>query len=204
MTWAILSAEDLAVSDDAAVSKDRLTEAVWSDPLLDTERERVLELLAEHGMSLADRRTAPGHLTGSALVYDAAGDRVALLLHRKLQRWLQPGGHADGDHELAGVALKEATEETGLAGLRVVVPAIDIDIHAVDHRDELGTHLHLDLRYLVLAPAETDLDGNHESIDIKWVARAELAEHVDEPGILRLAAAGAAAADQLRRSGQLG
>lgn len=193
----------LRPSVDLALAASLLGGADLADPVADRHRGTVMDFVAMNP-DAAERSCPQAHLTGSALVVDATGTRTILMLHRKLRRWFQPGGHADGDTNLAAVALKEATEETGLAGLRVVVPAIDIDIHAVDHRDELGTHLHLDLRYLVLAPAETDLDGNHESIDIKWVARAELAEHVDEPGILRLAAAGAAAADQLRRSGQLG
>lgn len=203
MTWSILGPEDLEPSSDPSVSEQRLRSAQWADPVLDTERDRVLELLDVHGAALADRTTAPGHLTGSALVYDPSADRVALLLHRKLQRWLQPGGHADGDHDLAGVALKEATEETGLDGLRVVVPAVDIDIHPVDHGDPLGSHLHLDLRFVVLAPPDADLSGNHESDDIRWVPRSQLAQHVDEDGILRLAAAGAAATAELRSAGLL-
>ena len=80
------------------------------------------------------RSCAEGHLTGSALVVDAAAERVLLLFHRKVRRWLQPGGHVDGDANLAGVALREATEETGIEGLRVVVPAIDLDIHEFRRR----------------------------------------------------------------------
>ena len=68
--------------------------------------------MAQHGAALADRTTSPGHLTGSALVVDATGTRIVVLLHTKLRRWLQPGGHADGDLDLAAVALREATEET--------------------------------------------------------------------------------------------
>ena len=141
-------------------------------------RRQTLTLLDAHGASLADRDTAPGHLTGSALVVDHAGERVLLILHAKLARWLQPGGHADGDHELAGVALKEATEETGIEGLRVMVPAIDLDIHEVGHGDPTGAHLHLDLRFLVVAPAGAVARGNHESTDLRWVTPAEL----DAPG----------------------
>ncbi len=153
-------------------------------------RERVIAMVGEFGAASADRSTAPGHLTGSALVVDAAGERVLLLLHTKLRRWLQPGGHADGDHELAGVALREASEETGIAGLSVLVPAVDIDIHAVDHGDELGEHLHLDLRFVVVAPPGAVESGNHESLALRWVTQAELEELADEPGLVRLSRAG--------------
>jgi 8-oxo-dGTP pyrophosphatase MutT (NUDIX family) len=170
-----------------------LTEAVLVGADRRGERDRVLALLDEHGAGLADRTTAPGHLTGSALVVDADGPRILLLLHAKLHRWLQPGGHADGDHELAGVALREATEETGIAGLRVLVPAVDLDVHAVDHGDALGEHLHLDLRFVVLAPPGAVERGNHESLGLRWVTPGELETLADEPGLLRLARAGLAA-----------
>ena len=157
----------------------------------------MLALLDDHGAELADRTTAPGHLTGSALVVDAEHQRVLILLHAKLRRWLQPGGHADGDHELAGVALREATEETGIEGLDVLVPAVDLDLHAVDHGDALGEHLHLDLRFVVVAPPGAVEVGNHESLGLRWVTIDELEAVADEPGLLRLARAGFAALDEL-------
>jgi 8-oxo-dGTP pyrophosphatase MutT (NUDIX family) len=177
-------------SRDPRRSRQRLVEARWTDADMDAERDRVLGLLDEHGEVLADRTTAPGHLTGSALVVDSTGERVVVLLHTKLRRWLQPGGHADGDHELAGVALREATEETGIEGLRVLVPAVDLDVHAVDHGDALGEHLHMDLRFVVLAPADAVIEGNHESLALRWVTLAELEELADEEGLVRLARAG--------------
>jgi 8-oxo-dGTP pyrophosphatase MutT (NUDIX family) len=189
-----LSADDprLAPTRDPERSRARLEEAPLRLPDREAERRRVLALLDDHGAALADRTTTPGHLTGSALVVDAAHERVLVLLHAKLRRWLQPGGHADGDHELAGVALKEATEETGIDGLRVVVPAVDLDVHAVDHGDALGEHLHLDLRFVVLAPPDAVERGNHESLGLRWVTLAELEALADEPGLVRLARAGLA------------
>ena len=109
------------------------------------------------------RRCVEGHLTGSALVVDSVGARTLLMLHRKLGRWFQPGGHADGDANLAHVALREATEETGLADLRVAVPAIDLDIHRVDPPGE-PPHLHLDVRFLVIAPDGAVEVANEESL----------------------------------------
>lgn len=199
--YELLGADDprLAVTRDPAVSRRRLLDARLEGDRA-AERDRVLDLLDLHGVSLADRTTAPGHLTGSALVVDAAGERVVVLLHTKLRRWLQPGGHADGDHELAGVALKEATEETGIEGLRVLVPAVDLDVHEVDHGDDLGLHLHLDLRFVVVAPEDARIRGNHESLDLRWVDLDELVELADEEGLVRLARAGLAAYREYRLS----
>lgn len=182
----------LASTLDPNVSRAVLDAAVIA-ATQEEDRRRVRDLLDIHGASLSDRRTAPGHLTGSALVVDADGERVLLMLHTKLRRWLQPGGHADGDHQLAGVALREATEETGIEGLRVLVPAIDVDIHAVDHGDDLGEHLHLDVRFVVVAPPGAVERGNHESLGLRWVGWDELPDAVDEEGILRLARSARAA-----------
>lgn len=194
----LLDATDpvLAPTSDPQRSLRRLMESDLEGEVQVDIRRRFLELLEEHGGSLADRATGAAHLTGSALVLDATGQRTLVMLHTKLERWLQPGGHADGDHELAGVALKEATEETGIEGLRVRVPAVDIDIHAVDHGDHLGEHLHLDLRFVVVAPPGAVERGNHESQALRWVTLAELEELADEPSLIRLARRGFALAGQ--------
>lgn len=180
----------LAPTRDPQCSRRRLAEADLEGETQLGVRRRVLDLLDHHGASLADRATPEAHLTGSALVLDASGQRTLVMLHTKLNRWLQPGGHADGDHELAGVALKEACEETGIDGLRVHVPAVDIDIHAVDHGDHLGEHLHLDLRFVVVAPPGAVESRNHESQELRWVTLAELEDLADEPSLVRLARRG--------------
>jgi 8-oxo-dGTP pyrophosphatase MutT (NUDIX family) len=91
-----------------------------------------------------------------------------ILHHVKLDRWLQPGGHADGEPDLAQVALREAGEETGIVGLRVIEPAIDLDVHLIPARPGEPEHLHLDVRFVVMAPPDCELDGNHESHDLAW------------------------------------
>ena len=193
---------DLASSQDPAQSRLRIEQALWQDSDCDTEREQILSLLSEHGAALADRTTLPGHLTGSALVVNHAATHVLLLFHTKLQRWLQPGGHADGDHELAAVALREATEETGIQDLAVLLPAVDVDIHRIPARGDMDSHLHLDLRFVVLAPQGATPHKNHESEALRWVTPQELAELTDEPGLVRLCTAGLQALEQYRSSGQ--
>jgi 8-oxo-dGTP pyrophosphatase MutT (NUDIX family) len=155
-------------------------------------RSRMLGFAAGHPDALV-RSCIDGHFTGSALVVDAAAERVLLLFHTKLQRWLQPGGHADGDGNLVGVALREASEETGIEGLRVDPDPIDLDIHVVESRHD-PAHLHLDVRFLVLAPGDAVVSGNHESESLRWVAPHDTQGLDLDAGTLRLITAGLARA----------
>jgi len=127
-----------------------------------------------------DRRIVVGHLTGSALVVSAEGTRTLLLHHRKLDRWLQPGGHADrGEGSGEEVALREALEETGLPGLLLHPTAprpLDVDVHDIPARGAEPAHQHLDLRYLVVAPAGAVFSRSaEETRDMRWVSWDEVA-----------------------------
>ena len=131
-------------------------------------------LLADPG-PVYERRRLAGHFTGSAWLVDASGQRVLLTHHRKLGRWLQLGGHADGDADLAAVALKEAEEESGLGDL-VVEPAIfDLDRHAIPARGEEPEHWHYDVRFVVRATGSEDFAVGEESLDLAWKPVSELA-----------------------------
>ncbi len=181
----ILSAESPLLASNAEPSAAWLQVTRIRRADLVAERTRTLDLLRTHPDALL-RTCRPGHLTGSALVIEPESEQMLLMLHTKLNKWLQPGGHADGDGNLAAVALREATEETGIEGLRVVVPAVDIDIHEVDPPHE-GAHLHFDLRFVVLAPAGAAAKGNHESQELRWVDLAELDQLAPDDGLKRLA-----------------
>lgn len=139
-------------------------------------RDQVLAFIDEHHDAL--HRSCPtGHLTGSAWVVDHNAERGLILHHAKIQRWLQPGGHADGDANLAGVALKEATEETGIEELQVWTAPVDIDIHLfVNRKSAEPDHLHFDVRFLVRAPRGAVFVGNHESEALRWVDDAGLCD----------------------------
>jgi 8-oxo-dGTP pyrophosphatase MutT (NUDIX family) len=188
----LLTADDprLRSSDDLAVARAVVAGVVSDDPEVTGSRDRILAFVDRHPDAL-HRTCLEGHLTGSALVVEEGTDRLLLLFHRKLQRWLQPGGHADGDANLAAVALREATEETGIAGLRIDPVPIDLDVHRVEPPAE-GPHDHLDVRYLVLAPAGAVAPGNHESDGLRWVELDELPGLGVDPGTVRMARAGLA------------
>ena len=145
---------------------------------------------------------SPGHLTGSALVIDPADRKILLMFHTKLKRWLQPGGHADGDGDLARVALREASEETGIEGLRVCEPPVDLDIHVVDPPAE-EAHEHHDVRFLVVAPPGAVPVGNHESQGLRWVTYGELESLGADVGLLRLAGRALAHLGDMEEAGLL-
>jgi len=176
----------LAPSGDPAVALAQLAGVAGTDPAVAVMTARIAALVAGAGHP-ADRSTRPGHLTGSAFVVSHDGSAAILLFHTKLRMWLQPGGHADGDCNLAAVALREATEETGMAGLGVYPVAVDADVHEVRPPNE-DAHLHLDLRYLVVAPPGASPAANHESDAVRWVTRGELAGFDPDAGLVRLAA----------------
>ncbi|MFD6555229.1 NUDIX hydrolase [Streptomyces sp. NPDC058398] len=124
-----------------------------------------------------------GHLTASALVIDPSRGRVLLTLHRKLRMWLQMGGHCEpGDSTLAEAALREATEESGIAGLTLLPGGpVTLDRHAIP----APCHWHLDVQYAALAPADAVEVISDESLDLRWFAYDEVAEAADD-SVVRL------------------
>ena len=127
-----------------------------------------------------------GHITGSAWVLDMAGDRVLLTHHRKLGRWLQPGGHSDEESDTLAVALREAREEAGL-DVRALDDAIfDIDVHGIPARGREPAHLHFDMRFLVQAEHDR-FRVSEESDSLAWVPAVGLDALTDEESVLRMA-----------------
>ncbi|MFD5010271.1 NUDIX hydrolase [Streptomyces chartreusis] len=122
-----------------------------------------------------------GHITASALVIDPSRGRVLLTLHRKLRLWLQMGGHCEPvDETLAAAALREATEESGVAGLSLLPGGpVRLDRH------HTPCAWHLDVQYAALAPAGAVEAISDESLDLRWFAYDEVADVADE-SVLRL------------------
>jgi 8-oxo-dGTP pyrophosphatase MutT (NUDIX family) len=136
----------------------------------------------------AERTLAVGHLTGSAWIVDATRTRTLLTHHRKLHMWLQLGGHADGDLDLAAVAFREAQEESGLTRLRLVSGGLfDVDRHRIPARTNEPEHWHYDLRFMVEADPAEPFVVSEESHDLAWIEIARMAEFNGEESMLRMA-----------------
>lgn len=136
------------------------------------------------------RRHRVGHFTGSAWLVSADGMRVLLTHHRKLDRWLQLGGHADGDADLARVALREAEEESGLTGLSVEPEIFDLDRHRIPARGDEPEHWHYDVRYVVRAGLDEQFVVSPESHDLAWrEVSGLLGDSEIDPSIRRMARA---------------
>jgi 8-oxo-dGTP pyrophosphatase MutT (NUDIX family) len=145
----------------------RLVEA-WAPPTPEAVaiRSRFLDLLATQPRATS-RDNAGAHITASALVVNADLDRVLLCLHGRVGRWLQLGGHCeDGDASLADAALREAAEESGIAGLRLHPDPIDLDVHPVVCRH--GPSHHFDVRFVAVAPPGAVETVGAESHALGW------------------------------------
>jgi 8-oxo-dGTP pyrophosphatase MutT (NUDIX family) len=129
-----------------------------------------------------------GHVTGSAWVVNAAGTHVLLTHHRKLNRWLQLGGHSDGDPDPLRVACREAEEESTLNVVPVDVELFDIDIHLIPARGADPDHFHFDARFAVRVVGSEIFRVTDESHALRWVRIEDLETLTTEPSMLRMAA----------------
>ncbi len=138
-----------------------------------------------------ERACVPGHVTASAWIL--SHDRASFLLthHKKLGRWLQLGGHADGDPDPLAVALREAREESGMAEFALASPAdgppFDVDVHAIPARGAEPAHLHHDVRYLLVAGPRQELRASDESHALRWFPIGTAPELLDDESQRRMA-----------------
>lgn len=135
-----------------------------------------------------ERSLLSGHITASAWVLTPDYLKVALLHHKKLERWLQPGGHADGDENVQRVALKELEEETGITDISPIADSFfDIDIHQIPERKGVPEHDHYDIRFAFVANNPGQLKKNEESNEVAWIDIEALEKYVGEDAsVLRM------------------
>ncbi|MHC5109185.1 MAG: NUDIX hydrolase [Planctomycetota bacterium] len=156
------------------------------DQAQESARDRMIDFISSYS-DCFDRSLAIGHITASSLLLDYTGTRCLLTHHRKLGKWLQPGGHADGDTDVLRVAMREAEEESGLNGIAPVSPSIfDVDIHMIPDHDGIPSHLHYDVRFLLRTTDRSPLVVSEESFALAWVDSTDWHEFVTDESVLRL------------------
>ncbi len=128
-----------------------------------------------------------GHITGSAWILNPLGTSVLLTNHKKLNIWVQLGGHADGESDIGRVAQREAEEESGLKTIRFLLDEIfDLDIHEIPARGSEPAHLHYDCRFVMQAYDEEYIISE-ESHDLAWIPLVDIEKTTMEASILRMA-----------------
>lgn len=147
-------------------------------------KERFIDFVKENDDCFF-RSNLKGHITASAFVIDPEKGKLLLIHHKKLNKWLQPGGHCDGDTDTLNVAIKEVFEETGVMIEPNHQPVIDLDIHTIPERKGVPEHEHFDVRYLFEADSTLPLIQNHETIEIKWIELQKIEDFTQEESIIR-------------------
>ena len=148
---------------------------------------KMLNFLNNHD-GCFEKDNLPGHFTGSAWVISPDKNKILMTHHKKLNMWLQLGGHADGEKDLKLVAIKEAKEESGFNNFSILSEEIfDLDIHKIESMNEEPEHLHYDVRFLLEAdPNEQNIIISEESHDVKWIHLDDVLEYNSEGSISRM------------------
>ena len=148
---------------------------------------RFLSLLEKKG-AFDRNHFSPGHITASAWLVDETKQQVLLTHHAKLDKWLQLGGHTDGNEDTVASALREAYEESGLISIEAVSQEIfDVDIHLIPARGSEPAHEHFDIRYAFICKGDSTYHVSSESHDLRWVPIKDMHTFTQEPSMLRMA-----------------
>ncbi|MEM9176832.1 MAG: NUDIX hydrolase [Myxococcota bacterium] len=163
-----------------------------------TTLDRIRALLTTREDAFHRTCFAPGHITSSAWIVSRESGAALFTHHRKLERWLQLGGHADGETDVLASALREAAEESGLSGFQPLpragpIEILDVDVHQIPARKDEPAHEHHDIRFLLeVSEAQPIVRQERESKEVRWFTPAEIAAQIDEESILRMARKAAA------------
>lgn len=158
-------------------------------PLSEEERSSLDRLFAfvERRSDCFERTLLEGHVTGSAWILDHTKARCLLTHHKKLGMWLQCGGHADGDPDVLRVALREAEEESGIAGIEPLSTEIfDVDVHEIPANQKEPAHFHYDVRFCLIAPKVAELVVSDESHALAWVRPEEIDRYETDASVRRM------------------
>ncbi len=169
--------------------KDALAVLESADPTTEEETKALafIRSFVSDYIQYWSRQTEAGHLTGSAWITNRDKTKAVLLHHKKLDIWVQPGGHIDdSDESLLAAAKREAQEETGIDSLVLVSDQVfDVDVHKIPARKTESEHWHLDVRFWFIAEDET-LIMSEESNQLQWLTAEQIRQKTDEESVLRM------------------
>ncbi len=153
---------------------NKLERYLPADPVEQESLARIMAFVTSQPLCF-ERSLAVGHITGSAWLIDENAGAALLTHHRKLNRWLQLGGHCDGDPDVLAVALREAQEESGITNIEPVTTEIfDVDVHPIPARGDVPAHDHYDIRFLLRVTGDTTFSVSGESHDLAWLKPDEM------------------------------
>jgi 8-oxo-dGTP pyrophosphatase MutT (NUDIX family) len=170
-----------------AALADALRRHVPGDDREAADLDAILRLVTTEPGCFSRKTFSPGHVTGSGFVVHPPSRRVLLHHHRRLDAWLQMGGHDEGEGDPRATALRESAEESGLADLAFLSPEIlDVDVHEIPEGKGEPPHRHHDVRYaLATRTPDAILRDDAESLDLRWFSLGEAAAAMAEPGATR-------------------
>lgn len=149
-------------------------------------KKHMLTFITEHD-NCFERSLQKGHITASVWLVNHDATRALLMHHTKLGRWLQLGGHCDGETDVMAVALKEAQQESGISSIAPVSNVIfDIDIHRIPACKREPEHYHYDIRFLMCVTKDVSAVGNSESKELCWVTKERASLPTDNPSVVRM------------------
>ena len=171
------------------MNKEKLIQSISKYKILTKEDEvvknRFLNFINTYP-NCFERSLEIGHITASAFIVDKKNEKILLLHHKKLNKWLQPGGHCDGEENVLKVAKKEVFEETGLIVNSLENNIFDLDIHTIPTNKSISQHEHFDIRFIFEVDSTSQIIKNEESNQLSWVSAKELEDYTNENSILRM------------------
>ena len=164
----------------------KLNRHIPIDPHEYSMHERIL-IFVKTNPNCFDRALLIGHITGSAFIVNKKKTHTLMTHHQKLDKWLQLGGHSDGDPNTLNVALREAQEESGLKTIETISEEIfDVDVHEIPARKNEPAHFHYDIRFLFKADDMEQLIITNESKDLQWIPLNQMETYTTEESVLRM------------------
>lgn len=149
-------------------------------------KERMIAFIKKYD-NCFERTLEVGHITASAWLLNKDQTKALLMLHSKFDKWLQLGGHCDGNPNVLEVAIKEAQEESGIINIKPVSQEIfDIDIHFIPEIKKEKTHYHYDVRFLLQVTSDKKTIQNRESKELRWISQSKTDLPTDNPSVVRM------------------